>query len=561
MSAPRCAQKHVSRLRLTAGLVALVIGVSSPVARSAWHATQDGTPPPAAASLRLGEIGPGVPGLLSVPLPVIGDLEDAVREQLSEAQDELRLVIKQSQGDEQAERGPLLATAYAHLGRLYHAYDLWAAAATCYENALRLTPGDPRLHYALAELARSEGRLDAARTHYQQVLVLRPDDLAALVHLGDLEYTLNRLEDAELTLQQALQIDEGCAAARALLGRIALARGDAQAAVDQLTVALEHAPEANRLHYPLGMAYRALGDLGRAREHLAASGEVGVTVASPMVAELQALETGERLHLLRGRQAYAAGRYRSAAASFRRAVDASPESRRARVNLGVALAGLGDLEGGVAQLREAVRLDPESVDARYNLGLLLARAGDDEEATTSLRQAVQLDPDDTAARLGLADLLRSRGRSAEALQEYTTLSMAQPTLERARLAEAQLLVQSRRYAEALERLEDAHALMPWQGPIARALARLLAACPEAKLRDGARALELALQVHASSPTPGHAETVALALAELERCTEAARWQREAIQAAVAAGDDGLAQGLQRALARYEAGAPCRPPVD
>ena len=46
--------------------------------------------------------------------------------------------------------------------------------------------------------------------------------------------------------------------------------------------------------------------------------------------------------------------------------------------------------------------------------------------------------------------------------------------------------------------------------------------------DGRRALELATIVHTAAPTPVHAETVALALAELERCDDAAEWMRRAI---------------------------------
>jgi hypothetical protein len=73
--------------------------------------------------------------------------------------------------------------------------------------------------------------------------------------------------------------------------------------------------------------------------------------------------------------------------------------------------------------------------------------------------------------------------------------------------------------------------MPASGLLSHALARLLAACPDKSVRDGARALPLAQAVWQAQPTAAHARTVALALAELGRCAEAAQWQRTAAEQA------------------------------
>ena len=68
-----------------------------------------------------------------------------------------------------------------------------------------------------------------------------------------------------------------------------------------------------------------------------------------------------------------------------------------------------------------------------------------------------------------------------------------------------------------------------------AVARLLAACPDLAIRNGARALELGLAAWNAQPIVPHAETVALAWAELGRCEEAARWEQTAIDVARKAG--------------------------
>ncbi|HEY7215691.1 MAG TPA: hypothetical protein VIC28_13755, partial [Thermoanaerobaculia bacterium] len=100
--------------------------------------------------------------------------------------------------------------------------------------------------------------------------------------------------------------------------------------------------------------------------------------------------------------------------------------------------------------------------------------------------------------------------------------------------------------------------MPASGLLSHALARLLAACPDLSVRDGARARDLAIAVWNASPATAHAETVALALAELGHCADAAVWQRTAIEQARREGFDAKVADLSRALSAYEKGSPCRP---
>ena len=87
-----------------------------------------------------------------------------------------------------------------------------------------------------------------------------------------------------------------------------------------------------------------------------------------------------------------------------------------------------------------------------------------------------------------------------------------------------------------------------------------AAAPDSTVRDGTRALELALSLYQRRPVVARGETVAMALAELGRCDEAAARQQELLAVAERANAVELAAELQEALALYTAGPPCRPPV-
>jgi hypothetical protein len=89
------------------------------------------------------------------------------------------------------------------------------------------------------------------------------------------------------------------------------------------------------------------------------------------------------------------------------------------------------------------------------------------------------------------------------------------------------------------------------------LSYLLAASSDTGLRNGARALDLAQDIYRSTSAAQHGALVALALAELGRCSEAAEWQRRMIAAAEREGNKDLSGKLQSGLKLYE-NTQCRP---
>lgn len=453
-----------------------------------------------------------------------------------------------------------LAAAYADLGEADFAYGFQDAAADAFRRAAALDPGDPRWPYLLGASLQAAGQLDPAVEAFSRSLAMgdSPSTVPGRIHIGEIRLLQGRIDEAEAVLKKALDDPNTTAAAHGLLGQTALARRDFRAAVDHLEKALAAVPDADRLHYPLAMAYRGLGDRERAEQHLARAGQVGLSPFDPLLDAATELRVGERIALQIGRTAMRAGRYAEAAEEFRKAVAARPEGVEARVDLGAALVQSGDRAGGVEQLREALRLDPYNATAHFNLGSLLAESGPADEALSHLEEAVILRPDDAEARRLLARLLRDQGRPAEALPHYAKAIELDPADEAARLGEAETLVRLGRYAEARKHLEADLRALPGSGLLSHALARLLAASPDLSVRDGARAVELALAVWQARPLAAYAETVALAYAESGRCADAADWQRKAIEAAKQEGQEARIGDLARALSVYERGAPCRP---
>lgn len=505
-----------------------------------------------AAALPLAASGLEAP---AVRPPDLSGLEPAVAEQIGQMQRALT--------DELAKPKPEsreVAAAYGELGQVYLAYGWNDAAADCFRLAAQRDGGEVSWTYLLGAAEQAAGRLDSAAAAFAHALDLSPAAGVAAIHLAEIRLLQGRPDEAEAALKPALTVRALSPAAHSLLGQAALARHDFKAAVEHLTAALADVPDANRLHHPLALAYRGLGDRAKAEEHLAQAGQVGLKPPDPLLDAVAALKTGERLALMSGKTAARAGRFADAAQEFRRALASRPESVEARVNLGAMLANLGDRAGAVEQFREALKRDPGNATSHFNLASLQAQQAEGparQEALTHVEAALVARPQDAEAHRLRAQLLRDAGRLEDALQEYARAIELAPGDEAARLGEAETLVRLARYSEARKKLDEGLIQIPGSGLLSHALARLLAACPDISVRDGKRALELAVAVWNARPAAAHAETLALALAETGQCDEAGKWQQKAIEEARREGLEGRIEGLTRKLAVYAKGAPCR----
>ena len=465
-------------------------------------------------------------GLLAVPLPGLQTLENTVAEQIRSLQAAFAdTVAKPSVSASD------LAQSYGTLGQLYHAYELVEAAQACYLNAGRLAPKDHRWLHLLGQLSRQQGDLAKTVSYFTSAQEANPSYGATAVRLGNAYLQLDRPGEARREFEVALKADGASPAAQSGLGEVALAQQRYADAVKYFEAALKQVPQANRMHYSLGMAYRGMGDLEKARSHLKQRGPVGVRPKDPLVEGLEDFLRGERVHLLQGRLAFSAGGFQEAARAFAEAVRAKPDSERARTNLGTALGRLGRSEAAAQQFREVLRLNPRNPTAHFNLGALTMRDGEPATAVQHFEAVLDTNPRDSEALRELAKALIKLGRNDEALQYLPAVVEKFPEDEGPLVALAELWVTREQYQQARDLLDKAHRKFPGRGRTAHALARLLAACPKATLRDGPRALDLAAKVYNSTRRVVHGETVALALAQTGHCEDAAEMQKRLIAAA------------------------------
>jgi tetratricopeptide (TPR) repeat protein len=453
-----------------------------------------------------------------------------------------------------------LADAYGRLGKLLMAAQYYSGAEPCFLNAQTLVPDDFRWPYYLGHLHRRNGDLAKARQFFERSLQLQPDDVASLVWLGDLHLTEDRPADAEPLFTRALSIQPTSLSARFGLGRTALARQDYSRAVTLLEEVLARDPGAAAAHYPLAMAYRGLGQAGKAEAHLRLREDHEILPADPLIVELDELLESPQAYESRGIRALDSKDWAAAAALFRKGLALEPNSAALHHRLGTAIAMMGDEAAAQPEFEAAVRLEPGYHPAQYSLGVLLQARGRHDEAIERFAAALGARPSYTEARLRLATSLRRAGRPKEALPHYQEILGLEPDLHEARFGEAMALFQVGRYREARDRLAAAMKAHPDQTVYAHGLARLLAAAPEDRIRDGNRAVALVQELlQKEQRTVDLGETFAMALAAQGRYDEAVAVQRDLIAGVQKAGLNELAALLSANLVLYQRGEPCRTP--
>ena len=390
-----------------------------------------------------------------VALPDLSRLAEPVQRQLRERF--AALTEKKASGTTPPAE---LADAYGNLGRVLLAARLGTAAESCFRHAQALVSVDRRWPYLLGQTYLFMGDRPMAISAFQRALALAPGDLPTLVWLGEAHLDDGRPGEGEVFFQKAASQAPGSAAARFGAGRAALARQDYKSAAAYLEAALELDRRATAVHYPLAMAYRALGDRQKAEEHLKQRGETWPALPDPLMEGQSNLLESVTSYERRGVDALTAGDWTAASAAFRRGLELAPDDPALRQRLGDALYSAGDVDGAMREFEEVARRSPQFVRARVSLGGILNVRGQYQQAVGQFAEALKLDPNAVEARLGLAEALRVSGQPSASLGHYERAIELDPAVAEAWIGKAAALIALRRYPQAREFLVEARRVHP-----------------------------------------------------------------------------------------------------
>jgi Flp pilus assembly protein TadD len=267
----------------------------------------------------------------------------------------------------------------------------------------------------------------------------------------------------------------------------------------------------------------------------------------------------------------------------------NPECWMAHTNLGLVLLQKGKIDDSIAQYRSALQMQPDSWDAEYNLGTALLGKAQVDEAILHCERAVRMRPTDPDAQVALGNALFQKGRVDEAIAHYQEAITAQPehflaryTLGHALLEKGDLggaievcrsalllrpsdvdcqttlaiaLEEKGNPVEAIQHYQKALELAPRAVPTLTNLAWLLATSPDASLRNGPKAIELAKQADrlVGGTNTLVLRTLAAAYAENGEFANAIRTARSAMQLARMHGEEAVMTDLDQQIALYQLG--------
>ncbi len=219
------------------------------------------------------------------------------------------------------------------------------------------------------------------------------------------------------------------------------------------------------------------------------------------------------------------GYWRKSKTALSRPLTTAQNQGLAHDKAGEALLKQGRLDEAISHFEELLKENPDSAGVHQGLAVALLRKGRPDDALAHLQRAVQIDPRLASAHNSLGNLLLQRGQLDEA---------------------------SAHYQAAID-------VQPGNAMFLNNLAWVLATSPQAPLRNGARAVELAEQSDRLSggKNPSILETLAAAYAEAGRPAQAVATAQHALELATAQTNAALLSPLRSQIELYQAGSPFR----
>jgi len=209
--------------------------------------------------------------------------------------------------------------------------------------------------------------------------------------------------------------------------------------------------------------------------------------------------------------------------------------------------------------RTTIARNPASYMAHNNLGSVLTRKGELDEAIKHFQLSFTIQPDYAIAYHNLGRVLIQKGQLSEAVVQFRKAVDSDPDYATARINLGNALVQMNQAGEAIKHYEAALSLRLTSGDVFNNLAWLLATSPDASLRNGPRAVDLALQANrlTGGRNPVYLGTLAAAQAEAGRFAEAVATAQSALELASLQFNGTLAEVLRKQIELYQTGTPFR----
>lgn len=389
------------------------------------------------------------PAVPEPPNPELTQVDPAVREVISNAQAEVR-------------KSPQSAAAWGRLGMAFHTHIFAGEAMTCFEQAEKLDPNNPRWPYfqGLIHLADDP---PAALPKIERAVELSGDsDEAPRLRLAELYHRLGQHDPAMEQYGRLLVENPTHARVNLGLARLYFEDGNITGSRNRLRLAMEHpATRKSALMLSAELQQRA-GDFRAARQDRAAAAElpdeadwpdayVNETAPFRVGAAVRLKLAGQLLDRNRGAEAnkmldelvrdypqsalawtllgwaqLQQNQNALAEHSLQTALNVDRAQPRSWLYLGVVQQKQGHRSQAIESFRRAIEFKPSYFEAHYNLGVCLKEADEYDAAIVAFENALRCQPLSAPAHAQLGEVFWKQGKTSEAREHLEEAAELNP---------------------------------------------------------------------------------------------------------------------------------------
>lgn len=333
----------------------------------------------------------------------------------------------------------------------YERNAVWRTAETLWEDNVKKTPGNARVHHSLSVAYSHQGKFEMALKESQEALRLRPTYTEARVNLaylhqmrGDLDLAVEEYQAAlksepkwylalnnlgaiyynKRQLPEAIELFQRAIAANPMGGGAHFALGIAYSANNQIDLAIRELEETLRLNPFHRSAYASLVELYKDQGQLQKAIEIYERAAA---LDTQLRQSPDRMEVTLRR----AGQRPQAAVQDKPFAQSDSSSPQIEYELALSFHQEGRWAEAIQRYRESVRLDPSAAFVHYQLGLALYQNRQTAEAIKAYRAAADRDSRIKGLYFNLGLALQQTGQIEQARDAYEEAIRLEPGHDKA----------------------------------------------------------------------------------------------------------------------------------